>query len=144
MGPDGRPGASLRGWAEWLPNADIYGADIEREVLFQEGRIRTFYVDQRSPADIANMWDAVGKSILFDVIIDDGLHEAAANDTFLSASYQKLKEGGIYIIEDVIDYEIDGIWKLIEKYRQLFRVIEMIEIPHDHNARDNRLVVLHK
>jgi hypothetical protein len=56
MGADGRPGASLRGWAEWLPDADICGADIEREMLFQDGRIRTFYVNQLSPDDINNMW----------------------------------------------------------------------------------------
>jgi hypothetical protein len=34
MGVAGTPGASLRGWRELFPNATIYGADIDRTILF--------------------------------------------------------------------------------------------------------------
>ncbi len=144
MGARGRPGASLRAWAEWLPNAEIYGGDIEREILFQEGRIRTFCVDQRSSDDIGRMWDAVGAGVTFEVIIDDGLHTAAANDTFICASHRKLKAGGVYIIEDVIDREVEGLRGFLDKYRRWFRSVEMFDIPSASNPQDNRLVVLQK
>ena len=45
MGANGRPGVSLRGWHELFPNALVYGADIDRDVLFEEDRIKTFYCD---------------------------------------------------------------------------------------------------
>ena len=49
MGPSGRPGASLKSWKEFLPNSMIYGADIDKIVLFNEDRIKTFYCDQTNP-----------------------------------------------------------------------------------------------
>ena len=42
MGSLGRPGASLRGWRDLFPNAMIFGADVDRDILFA----RTGHVDQ--------------------------------------------------------------------------------------------------
>ena len=81
MGPNFIPGASLRGWKQYFPKAEIVGADIDRDILFQEERIRTFWTDQRNPSAIRSLWNAVG-DLLFDIIIDDGLHEAAVNICF--------------------------------------------------------------
>ena len=44
MGPNGRPGASLYGWSEFFPNADIFGADIDTDILFNTDKIKTFIV----------------------------------------------------------------------------------------------------
>jgi hypothetical protein len=71
MGVKGRPGASLRVWRDYFPGASIYGADIDREILFEEDRIRTLYVDQTDPQSISEMWSSVSRSS-FDLIIDDG------------------------------------------------------------------------
>jgi hypothetical protein len=46
MGPSGKPGASLRAFRDFCPNAQVFGADIDRRILFDEDRIRTYYVDQ--------------------------------------------------------------------------------------------------
>jgi hypothetical protein len=140
----GKPGASLHGWAEWLPNVEIFSADIDRDILFQEERIHTFYVDQCSIDAINDMWTAAGLDIMFDIIIDDGLHEPHANDTFLCASHQKVKAGGIYIIEDILAGAVGLFLERMEKYRQWFRVVEMVDIPNAQNTFDNRLLVLQK
>src|SRR5713101_8031943 len=42
MGVFGAPGASLRGWRELFPHALVYGADIDRTILLEEDRIKTF------------------------------------------------------------------------------------------------------
>jgi len=45
----GKPGASLRAFRDFCPEAQIFGADIDRRILFEEERIRTTWVDQLDP-----------------------------------------------------------------------------------------------
>ena len=100
MQDKGKPGASLRAWRDYFPNARVYGADIDRSTLFTEDRIQTFYVDQTSPDDIAALWDQVPEES-FDLIIDDGWHVFDAGRCFFEHSIQMLGPEGIYVIEDV-------------------------------------------
>ena len=100
MTAHGRPGASLRVWREYFDKAQIIGADIDKTILFKEDRISTYKVNQLDPSSIKNMWSEI-KHNNFDIIIDDGLHTLEAGLTFFLHSFEKLKEGGIYIIEDV-------------------------------------------
>lgn len=102
MGVNGKPGASLRGWREYFPISNIYGADIDRDILFSEDRIQTFYVDQLDEVKIQSMWKENLDDLLFDIIIDDGLHTLDANICFLKNSVHKLSSNGVYVIEDVI------------------------------------------
>ena len=46
MGATGVPLASLRAWKDYFKKADIYGADIDKNILVNENRIKTFFVDQ--------------------------------------------------------------------------------------------------
>ncbi|MDA8559618.1 hypothetical protein N9K62_01645, partial [Candidatus Pelagibacter bacterium] len=55
MTDTGMPGASLRVWRDYFKNAKIYGGDIDKEILFEEDRIKTFYVDQLNRNSIINM-----------------------------------------------------------------------------------------
>jgi hypothetical protein len=105
-GVNGKPGASLRAWREYFPQAQIYGADIDRDILFAEDRIQTFWTDQRDPKAIRELWHQLD-GVSFDVMIDDGLHEAPANICFFMESFHKLKPGGIYVIEDILPHDID-------------------------------------
>src|SRR5687768_5083616 len=41
MGAGGSPGASLRVWRDYFEKAEVFGADIDRNVLFEEDRICT-------------------------------------------------------------------------------------------------------
>jgi hypothetical protein len=101
MGEGGTPGASLRGWRDYFPLAQIIGADIDRRLLFNKDKIATYYVDQTHNADIAALWQALS-STSFDIMIDDGLHTCEANAVFMENSFHKLGPGGYYIIEDII------------------------------------------
>ena len=100
MGLTGKPGASLRVWKDYFPNAEIFGADIDRRILFQEERIRTFHIDQLNVQSIFDFWQSVGKQD-FDFILDDGLHTFDAGITLFENSISALAENGVYIIEDV-------------------------------------------
>ena len=101
MGVFGAPGASLRGWRELLPNAQIYGADIDRRILFQEDRIKTFHCDQLDKSSVQELWSHPELQNGADIIIEDGLHTYEANVAFLRESLDYLRPGGIYITEDI-------------------------------------------
>jgi hypothetical protein len=102
MGPNGVPGASLQAWKEFFPNARIYGADIDKEILFNEDRIDCYFVDQDDPSTLNDLSRELERlKIAFDIIVDDGLHTIrAATNTFLALE-RLLAIGGIYVIEDV-------------------------------------------
>ena len=100
MTENGIPGASLRVWRDYFFNAQIYGGDIDKEILFEEERIKTFYLDQLNSNSIKSMWENIEVEE-FDIIIDDGLHEPEANYNFFINSFDKLKKDGVFVIEDV-------------------------------------------
>ena len=52
MGRKGVPGASLRGFRDWAPQAIVRGADVDRRILFSEERITTHFVDQNDPESL--------------------------------------------------------------------------------------------
>ena len=141
MGVNGKPGASLRIWRDYFPNAEIIGADIDREVLFEEERIKTYYMDQTDPAAIAAFWQEAGMTDI-DLMVDDGLHEFHAGVCLFENSIDKLAEHGIYIIEDVLQSDL-------VKYKDYFLnkpyVTECINMMRVNVALgDNNLVVIRK
>jgi len=100
MTENGIPGASLRVWRDYFFNAQIYGGDIDKEILFEEERIKTFYLDQLNSNSIKSMWENIEVEE-FDIIIDDGLHKPEANYNFFINSFHKLKKDGVFAIEDI-------------------------------------------
>ena len=139
MSEAGMPGASLRSWREYFPNARIAGADIDKEVLFSEERIETFFVDQLDKSSIVEMWKKVGPR-KFDLIVDDGLHTVRAGITFFENSFARLKDDGIYVIEDVER-------KALPEFREYFdgklvrlSVVEL-EKPGYRHQNNNMLIV---
>lgn len=100
MGPLAKPGASLRMWRDFFPNAIIYGADIDPNVLFSEERIKTYKLDQTNVDDIKEFYSNL-QDIKFDLIVDDGLHRFNAGTTLFLNSITQLSNTGTYVIEDV-------------------------------------------
>jgi SAM-dependent methyltransferase len=144
MGSNGKPGASLRGWAEFFPNARIFGADIDKRVLFQEDRIQTFYCDQLDPVAIKGMWLQKDLKEGFDLIVEDGLHEYAANVCFFENSIRKLKPGGIYSIEDIRSQDLALFVKKLNEWRSTYTdfSFHLACIDHAHNKHDNNLLLV--
>lgn len=110
MGQEGKPGASLRSFRELCPNAQIYGADVDKRILFNEDRITTFYVDQTNDATFFDLDKKISDD--FDLMIDDGLHSVNANIRSLTFFLTKIKVGGWAVIEDIGDAAIP-LWELV-------------------------------
>lgn len=95
-------GSSLRTWAEYFPNAKVYGLDVTREYevsdLLDHSRIITSIVDAGNPSALSR---EVG-GMLYDFIIDDGSHEQSDQQVALGVLFRHLLRGGLYVIEDLI------------------------------------------
>ncbi len=110
MGAQGRPGSSLRAFRDYLPNAQIFGADVDRRILFEEDRIRTYFIDQ---TDLHTV-DALSATLnlQFDLIIDDGLHSPNANIASIIFGLRHVKPGGFFVVEDIAPSHYP-IWQVI-------------------------------
>jgi len=112
MGSSGMPGASLRAFRDYLPNSNIYGADVDRDILFSESRINTCYVDQLKYSSFNDMKNNFG-NIKYDLIIDDGLHSIGANLNTLIFSLDNINNGGYIIIEDIPETFLQN-WRIVD------------------------------
>jgi hypothetical protein len=91
-------GASLLGWRAFLPRATIIGCDIEPKEQYNYRRIRIHRIDQSKPPDLVALAASEGP---FDVIIDDGSHINGHQITSFYTLFEHLRDGGIYVIEDI-------------------------------------------
>ena len=142
MGVFGSPGASLRGWRELFPHALLYGADIDRAILFQEDRIMTFYCDQLDRSSIRELWLHPDLQDGMDIIIEDGLHTFEANVSFLEGSLDHLRPGGIYVAEDIMWSDVDKWYDRLEAiYSKKYPTYEFAFVVLANRGCDNLLVV---
>tara|TARA_B100000745_G_C20111545_1_gene380424 strand:- start:440 stop:1150 length:711 start_codon:yes stop_codon:yes gene_type:complete len=140
MGSEGKPLASLRAWRDYFVNANIYGADIDKNILKDEERIKTFYVDQTNPETISALFKQIGLD-KFDIILEDGLHEFNANICFFENAIDYLDDNGVYIIEDI--YYKDKI-KFINYFKNLKYNFSIIDLYHQKNIANNCVIVVRK
>lgn len=92
-------GASLYMWREFFPNAQIYGADIRPQTLFEDERIKTYLCDERKKEDLVKLIKNTGSDI--DLFVDDASHRVDDQIFAAQTLLPLLKKDAIYIIEDV-------------------------------------------
>ena len=94
--PD-KGGNSLRMWKQYFPFGSIFSIDIYDKSLLQEKRIKIFKGNQVDENFLNKVVNEIGG---IDIIIDDGSHiNEQVIETF-KLLFPKLKDGGIYVIED--------------------------------------------
>jgi hypothetical protein len=94
-----KTGNSLKCWAEYFPNATIYGIDIYNHPELNRGRIITFKADQSNKKDLERVVSNINDSL--DIIIDDGSHNGNHQVFSFMFLNKFLSKNGIYVIEDV-------------------------------------------
>lgn len=86
-------GASLKMWRDFYPDAEIIGLDIKEPQTIPG--VKWLKMDATDPESVALLGE-------FDVIIDDGSHMTADQQKSFELLFEKhLKEGGMYIMEDL-------------------------------------------
>jgi hypothetical protein len=127
-----KPGGSLRVWRDYFSKAQIYGIDIAKDCMFSEERIKTFLFDSSEK----EYCDYYLDNLEFDIIIDDGNHDPKYQVKTLRNLFPKLKEGGIYVIEDLGGYP--GTEELLIEYREEF---EELTKGYDVVNKGNHIVI---
>ncbi|HSF54714.1 MAG TPA: hypothetical protein VLA71_13225 [Algoriphagus sp.] len=89
---------SLRMWKNYFHRGKIFSLDIHDKNLLQENRIRIFKGSQVDFTFLKSMMQEVGSP---DIIIDDGSHINEHVIESFKFLFPYLKDGGIYVIEDM-------------------------------------------
>jgi hypothetical protein len=119
----------------------VIGADIDNDVLFEENRIKTFYIDQTNPNTIETFWNLVNLSD-FDIIIDDGLHTFEAGKILFENSINYLDSNGYYIIEDV---QLENSLKFKEYFKDKGYLVDYVHLYRPlTKLNDNCLIIIRK
>lgn len=104
-GPDYQNGSSLRGWRDFFVNSYVYGIDINKNILFEDERIKCFYTDQSDDNSLESTIRDINNfnsgEVKYDLIVDDGSHIIEHMILSFHTLKKYLKSGGIYIIEDI-------------------------------------------
>lgn len=103
-----QPGASLRMWQEYFPNAHIYALDNNPNLLINTDRIHSFVCDQGDEPRMRQMAEVLGKD--FDLIVDDGSHVPEHQVATAKILVPLLAPNGVYVIEDVWQYPSQVGW----------------------------------
>jgi hypothetical protein len=89
--------ASFNMWKEYFPKGQIFCMDINEEIETDRGIV--YRGDQTNIEDLQRMVNLIGEC---EIIIDDGSHIPQHQiDTFNFLFENMLKNGGVYIIEDI-------------------------------------------
>ena len=92
-----RGGGSIKIWKEHFhPDSNVYGGDIENFTPIEN---TTCYQMDMYSQDALNLFE----DSYFDIIIDDGPHTYESFEYVISNYFNKLKTGGIMIVEDIIN-----------------------------------------
>lgn len=140
MTSTGQPGASLRVWRDYFPNAKVVGVDIDKGCLFKESRIQTYFMDQTCPDSIKQVFNKFPQK--FDFIVDDGLHEYHAGITLFENCINNLSSDGIYIIEDVKQHDVMNYEKYFRDSEYRVNIINMYR--QNDVLFDNSLIMIRK
>ena len=95
--PDYEPANVLKVWREYFKNAKIDGIDVGEDCMLRgEENIETFIIDSTNKV----MCDNTLGDKVYDIILDDGLHTADGQLETLKNFFDRVKDNGLYIIED--------------------------------------------
>lgn len=135
LAPSLRVGASLFMWQEYFPNALVIGADIDKDLLFRDKRIRTLRCDQTKAGDLEALVKISEKGHEIDLFIDDGLHTPESQIFTCLTVMPLLGEHAIYMIEDVGHREIveqlsQYRYKILKLNRRKFNDDCMVMVRH--------------
>ncbi len=133
---DNRTGASLYMWNDFLPNTQIFGADIDPLTMFRDGRIKTFLCDQANTDGLKKLMRDTGSNL--DIVIDDASHDPSLQISTCQTLMPLLKKDVVYIIEDVLDQGIE------KRLRDFDTTVISLRASNGKRYPDDKLLVVRR
>jgi len=127
-------GLSLRMWNDYFIDSKIYGIDIHMNEFTNQLINENYNLIIGNACDVSILNNF--NDVVFDVIVDDGSHVLSEQIMPFNLFKSKMKSGGIFIIEDVLD--IDNTKSLFEG---LHDNCEIIDNRHIKNRHDDVMVI---
>ena len=127
-------GKSMELWGKYFgPDCTITGMDLSLvfDIAPFDSRFRFIAGDATSTAVLQNLGEA-----RFDIIIDDGSHMQADQEAAFRLLSPRVKEGGLYIIEDILSPESS-----VPSLRALHPNCEVIDLRGVKGRFDDMLLV---
>lgn len=129
-------GLSIRMWKEYFIDSTIVGVDIQDyDSKIEQLRKEGFDIILHD-ASKESFLDEI-KNYEFDIVIDDGSHWSNEQIATFKLLKPKMKKGGIYIIEDIVE----GLDIIVEKFKPLHDNMEVIDLRHVKNRFDDILII---
>ena len=128
-------GESIQMWSEFFNDSTIFGIDITSaniKHLLDNKEFNIIIGD----ATKESILELLPKDIMFDVLIDDGSHLLYHQINTFNIFKSRMKEGGIFIIEDVVN--IEGVAPILSG---LHTNCEIIDNRHIKDRHDDVLVI---
>jgi SAM-dependent methyltransferase len=127
-------GGSLRMWREYFgPRTHIYGLDLEPACRMYEDDDTTVFIGDQADRDfLQNVVSQTPDG--FDIIVDDGGHEAHQQIATLEVLLPHLRPGGVYLCEDVHNPG-HAFWKYVAGFSSQLHELT----PGSHDFAANRI-----
>jgi hypothetical protein len=122
-------GFSLRAWRKYFENGAISGIDLRGnyEHLIEEGCKATYIVDQSKDYDLLSFASLHHNE--FNIVIDDGSHEATDQIKTFEILFPSLQPDGYYVIEDLLTSNDKSRWgknaSTYDRIRQMVGEVSM-------------------
>jgi len=105
IGPYQPNGGSIKMWANYFTNANVYALDIVHisqinPELFNHPRINLYTSSDAYNHDFFRS-TFLSKQMKFDMLLDDGPHSLDSMVSFITLYHQVMKDDGILMVEDV-------------------------------------------
>jgi hypothetical protein len=137
-------GGSLQAWSVFLSNSEVVGLYDNKDVLFNNEKIKSFYCENLSQECLNKLWEELDDN--FDLIIDS--NDTCFNDKvlFFQRSLSHLTLNGFFIIENLREEDAEDInrqlsdWK--DRYPNCEYFYEIVENPI--NKTFNPVIIVQK
>lgn len=125
-------GSSIKTWLDYFQNATIHCIDII-DIDFKHDRFVYHKISQED-SKLSNLFD----DNYFTIIVDDGSHMTSHQLKSLELLWPKLKNGGLYLLEDLhtsfINFYIDS---PVTTYNFLKNKRSVEEVDHIHDESES-------
>ena len=119
-------GDGLASFYFYFPNSKLIGVDNNPfRIRYKSKRIRHMYVDISSKEIMQNLNNHLNKK--FDIIFEDCSHLLVDQIKCFSENFKNLKNGGMYIIEDLNFPEIHEMFNPTKESNNLKKILKQIQ-----------------